>query len=68
MGHNESNTMRKTHRSKCLKKSKKHNKTKQTKKQKQNKTKQNLERAYTSGLTAELNALEQKEANTPKKE
>jgi hypothetical protein len=29
-------------------------------------TKKKLERAYTSSLTAHLNALEQKEANSPK--
>jgi hypothetical protein len=30
-------------------------------------SKQKLERAYTSSLTAHLKALEQKEANTPKR-
>jgi hypothetical protein len=32
-----------------------------------NKNKNKLERAYISGLTAHLKALEQKEANTPKR-
>jgi hypothetical protein len=53
MGHKASSPKRKSHSSECLK-----NKTnKQTK----------LERAYTSSLTAYLKALEQKEANSPKK-
>jgi hypothetical protein len=46
MGHNESISKRKTHRSECLQKK--------------------LVRAHTSSLTTHLNALEQKEANSPK--
>ena len=42
-------------------------KTKKTKKQKKQKKRKKLERAYTSSLTAHLQALELKEANSPKR-
>jgi hypothetical protein len=51
MGHNESIPKRKTHSSECS----------------QKKKKKKLERAYTSSLTAYLQALEQKKANSPKR-
>jgi hypothetical protein len=52
MGHNESSPKRKTHTSECL--------------QRKTKTKK-LKSAYTSSFTAHLKALEQKEANSPKR-
>jgi hypothetical protein len=57
MGHNGNSPKRKTHYPECLQKT-----NKQT--EKQNK---NLERAYTSKLTAHLEALEQKKQNSPKR-
>jgi hypothetical protein len=50
---NVSSSKRKTHSSKCPAQKKK--------------KKKKLERAYTSSLTTHLKAIEQKEANTPKR-
>ena len=54
MGHSESSGKKNTHSSKCLQK--------QT-----NKQINKLVRTYTSSLSACLNALEEKEANAPKR-
>jgi hypothetical protein len=63
MGHNESSPKRKTHSSECHQNKNKNNKKQTNKKQKQ----QQLERAYISSLIAHLEALERKEANSPKR-
>jgi hypothetical protein len=62
MGHNESIPKRKTHSSECLKKQ---NKIKQNKKTK--KPQKTRESIHCSLTTAHLKALEQKEANSPKR-
>jgi hypothetical protein len=65
MGYNENSVKRKIHSSEYLKTPPPTTKNQKTKTKKKTQKTQNLERAYTSSLTAQLKALEQKEANSP---
>jgi hypothetical protein len=67
MEHNENSGKRKTLTSKCLQKRRRKEKNRKEKKRKEKKKEKKLEKAYTSSLTEHLKALEQKEANSPKR-